>query len=306
MQEQEIELIDLLRILGKRKKLILLGTLLLTVIAAGVSLLLPKVYEVSAIIEPGRIIEQEKKGTSQAIVPPEEIKENILGEAYDNNVRKNLNLSPSEYPNKFKVIVPKETTLVKISFETTKPEQGLKILGELMRQVTAAVNEKVDIEKQRMNNDIQLAVIGNKSLVEKISLTKNQMANTTEKIKDLETNRKKIMVSRGSDAMSILLYSNEVKDQQVYFNNLQEKLNELETEALGADLRIDNLRLTLSQLKATNLVKPPTVSERPVKPKKSLIVALAFMSGLLGTTLLAFMLEYFERAGAGRDAPETV
>lgn len=300
MQEQEIELIDLLRILGKRKKLILLGTLLLTVIAAGVSLLLPKVYEVSAIIEPGKMVQD------QAIFTPAVIKENILGEAYDTYVRKSLNLTTSEYPKKFKVTIPKETSLVKISIETAKPEQGAKILDELLRQVTAAVNEKVDIEKQRMNNDIQLAVIGNKSLVEKISLTKNQMANTTEKIKDLETNRKKIMVSRGSDAMSILLYSNEVKDQQVYFNNLQEKLNELETEALGADLRIDNLRLTLSQLKATNLVKPPTVSERPVKPKKSLIVALAFMSGLLGTTLLAFMLEYIERAGAGRDAPETV
>lgn len=300
MQEQEIELIDLLRILWKRKKLILLGTLMLTVIAAGVSLLLPKVYEVSAIIEPGKIVHD------RAIFTPEVIRENILGEAYDTYVRKSLNLTPSEYPKKFKVTIPKATSLVKISIETAEPEQGAKILDELLRQVTAAVNEKVDIEKQRMNNDIQLALIRNKSLVEKISLTKNQMADATGKIKDLETNRKKAMVSRGSDAMSLLLYSNEVKDQQVYYNNLQEKLNELETEALGADLRIDNLRLTLSQLKATNLVKPPTVSEWPVKPKKSLIVALAFMSGLLGTTLLAFVLEYFERVGSGGDSPETV
>ncbi len=300
MQEQEIELIDLVRILGKRKKLILLGTLLLTLVAAGVSLLLPKVYEVSAIIEPGKMVQD------RAIFTPEVIKENILGEAYDTNVRENLNLSAAEYPKKFKVTVPKETSLVKISIETAKPEQGAKILSELMRQVTAAVNEKVNSEKQQINNHIQLEVINNQALVERISLTGQQVADITSKIKDLETSRNKAMASSRTDAMSVLLYSNEIQGQQIYLNTLQEKLKQLEAEALGADLRIDNLRLTLSQLKATNVVKPPTVSERPVKPKKSLIVVMAFMLGLLGTTLLAFLLEYFERAGAGGEAPETV
>lgn len=299
MQEQEIELIDLVRILGKRKKLILLGTLLLTLAAAGVSLLLPKVYEVSAIIEPGKIVQD------RAIFTSEVIKENILGEAYDTNVRKNLNLSPAEYPNKFKVTVPKETSLVKISFQTARPEQGSKILDELMNQITVAVNEKVNIEKQQMNNEIQLAVISNKALDERITLINQQITDITAKIKGLEVSRSKAMSSSRTDSMAVLLYSNEIQNQQIYLNSLQEKLKHLEVEAAGADLRIDNLRLTLSQLKATNLVKPPTVSERPVKPKKSLIVAMAFMLGLLGTTLLAFILEYFERAGSGGNAPET-
>lgn len=306
MQEQEIELIDLVRILGKRKKLILLGTLMLTIIAAGVSLLLPKVYEVSAIIEPGKINNVEKNSTSQAIVTPEEIKENILGEAYDNNVRKILNLNPSDYPSRFKVTIPKETTLVKIAIETSVPQQGAMVLDELLKQVTAAVNEKVEVEKQKMNNGIRLEEIKNKVLIDQITLTSDQIADITGKIKDLDVGRKKAMASSRTDAMSVLLYSNEIQNQQIYLNSLQEKLKQLEAEALGADLRIDNLRLTLSQLKATNLVKPPTVSERPVKPKKSLIVALAFMLGLLGTTLLAFVLEYFERVGAGGNAPETV
>lgn len=306
MQEQEIELIDLIRILAKRKKLILLGTMVLTLAAAGISLLLPKIYEVSAIIEPGKMINLEKNEVAKAIVGPEEIKENVLGEAYDNKIREKLNLSPAEYPKKFKVTVPKETSLVKVSIETVDPQQGKMILDELMNQITAAVNEKLNVEKQKMNNDIQLEKIKNTSLIEKISLTNSQVEDITRKIKDLETSRKKAMAASRTDAMSVLLYSNEIQNQQIYLNSLQEKLKQLETEALGADLRIDNLRLTMSQLKATNLVKPPTVSERPVKPKKSLIVALAFMLGLLGTTLLAFLLEYFERAGAGGETTETI
>ena len=176
--------------------------------------------------------------------------------------------------------------------------------NELLNQITAGVNEKVDIEKQKMNNGIRLEEIKNKVLIDQITLTSDQIADITGKIKDLDASRKKALASSRTDAMSVLLYSNEIQNQQIYLNSLQEKLKQMEAEALGADLRVDNLRLAMSQLKAINLVKPPTVSERPVKPKKALIVAMAFMLGLLGTTLLAFMLEYFERAGADRSARE--
>jgi LPS O-antigen subunit length determinant protein (WzzB/FepE family) len=79
MQEEEIELIDIFRILWKRRKLILLGTLLLTIGAAGISLLLPKVYEVSTI-EPARI-------GSDRVIEAEAIK-SIL-ESYDDVIRRN-------------------------------------------------------------------------------------------------------------------------------------------------------------------------------------------------------------------------
>jgi uncharacterized protein involved in exopolysaccharide biosynthesis len=45
------------------------------------------------------------------------------------------------------------------------------------------------------------------------------------------------------------------------------------------------------------LTKPPSIPENPIKPKKPLIVAFAFSMGLMGSMLLAFILEYFERAG---------
>jgi LPS O-antigen subunit length determinant protein (WzzB/FepE family) len=114
-------------------------------------------------------------------------------------------------------------------------------------------------------------------LNEKLKLTNTQLLDIVEKINYLENSRKKAISSSRTDAMSVLLYSNEIQNQQIYLNDLQEKFKNFETEVLGADVRIDNLRLKLTQLKGTNLVKPPTIPESPVKPNKKVIVALAFI-----------------------------
>jgi len=299
MQEEEIELIDIFRILWKRRKLILLGTLLLTIGAAGISLRLPKVYEVSALLEPGIRPIADVNGqivSEMPVVTPDALRENILGGAYDTRVQKKLNIAPKDYP-RINVITPKNTLLVKISIESSEPEQALSILNELANQAGSDIQEQLESEKSKITSEIKLAQINDQSLVEKIKLVEKQLTVITEKMQDLEKNRQKSLASRPTDAMSVLLYSNEIQNQQIYLNSLQEKLKNLEEDALGAVVKTDNLRLKLSLIKGTKLTKPPTIPENPVKPKKSLIVAMAFMLSLIGTMLLAFFLEYLERAG---------
>jgi capsular polysaccharide biosynthesis protein len=299
MQEEEIELIDIFRILWKRRKLILLGTLFLTIGAAGISLLLPKVYEVSTIIEPGIRPIADVNGqivNEMPVVTPEALREGILGGAYDARIQKKLNIAPKDYP-KIRVVTPKNTLLVKISIESSKPEQALAILNELVSLVGSDIQEKLESEKSKIGHEIKLTQIYDQSLVEKIKLVEKQTTAVTAKMQDLEKNRERSMASRTTDAMSVLLYSNEIQNQQIYLNGLQEKLKNLETEAQGSSVRIDNLRLKLSLIKSTSLTKPPSIPDKPVKPKKPLIVALAFMVGLMGSMLLVFLLEYFERAG---------
>lgn len=306
MQEEEIELIDIFRILWKRRKLILLGTLFLTIGAAGISLLLPKIYEVSAIIEPGIRPIGDANGqivNEMPVVTPDALRESILGGAYDGRIQKKLNIAPNDYP-KIRVITPKNTLLVKISIESSQPEQSLAILNELVSQAGSDIQEKLESEKNKVQSEIKLAQINDQSLVEKIKLVEKQLTVITAKMQDLERNRQKSLASRPTDAMSVLLYSNEIQNQQIYLNSLQEKLKNLEAEAQGSVVKADNLRLKLSLIKSTSLTKPPTIPERPVKPKKTLIVALAFMLGLMGTVLLAFLLEYFERAGGVRVTSE--
>jgi len=207
-----------------------------------------------------------------------------------------LNIAPKDYP-KIRVVTPKNTLLVKISIESSNPEQALAILNELVSQVGSDIQEKLESEKNKIAGEIKLAQINDHSLVEKIKLVEKQLTVITAKMQDLEKNRQKSLGSRSTDAMSVLLYSNEIQNQQIYLNSLQEKLKDFEVEALESVVKTDNLRLKLSLIKGTKLTKPPTIPENPVKPKKSLIVAMAFMLSLIGTMLLAFFLEYLERAG---------
>jgi capsular polysaccharide biosynthesis protein len=299
MQEEEIELIDIFRILWKRRKLILLGTLLLTIGAAGISLLLPKVYEVSTIIEPGIRPIADYNGqivNEIPVVTPEALRESILGGAYDARIQKKLNIAPKDYP-KIRVVTPNNTLLVKISIESSKPEQALAILNELVSQAGGDIQEKLESEKNKIASEIKLAQINDHSLVEKIKLVEKQLTVITAKMQDLEKNRQKSLGSRSTDAMSVLLYSNEIQNQQIYLNSLQEKLKDFEVEALESVVKTENLRLKLSLIKGTSLTMPPSIPDRPVKPKKPLIVALAFSLGLMGSMLLVFLVEYFERAG---------
>ncbi len=301
-QTDEIELIDIIRVLWKRKKLIIFITFLFTLGAVGVSLILPKVYEVSTIIEPG--VRPIADGNGQIInevpvVSPDAVKEAVLGGAYDVAIQKKINLLPADYPV-IKVTLPKNTTLVNVAIESTDPDKARAILDELVAQVGSDIQGKLENEKKKIENEMEATKISEKALDEKISLIEKQLNATSKKIEELENDRQKSMAGRSADAMSVLLYSNEIQNQQIYLNNLQEKLKDLETSAKTFGVLMENIRLKLAMVKSTRLVKPPTIPENPIKPKKPLIVALAGVLGLMGSMMLAFLLEYLERSGGVR------
>jgi uncharacterized protein involved in exopolysaccharide biosynthesis len=301
-QENEIELIDIIRVLWKRRYLIILGTLLLTLGAAGISLVLPKVYEVSALIEPGIRPIADANGqivNELPVITPEALKETILSGAYDGTIQNKLKITPGNYPD-IKVSTPKNTTFIRIFIESADPERAMAILDELLLQANRDIQGKLENEKNKVENEIKLAEIDDLAIGEKIKLVEGQVANTAAKIQEMEKDRQKSITSRSTDAMSVLLYSNEIQNQQIYLNSLQETLQNLKTSSLSSVVRMDNLRLKLGLIKSTRVIKPPSVPEHPVKPKKVLIVALAGFLGLLGSMMLAFLLEYLERSGGVR------
>jgi len=301
-QTDEIELIDIIRVLWKRKKLIISITFLFTLGAVGVSLILPKVYEVSTIIEPGVRPITDANGqivNEVSVVSPDAVKETVLGGAYDVAIQKKLNIPPVDYPL-LKVSLPKNTTLIKMAIESPEPDKAQAILDELAAQVGSDIQGKLENEKKKIENEMESARISEKAVAEKISLLKKQLDETSRKIEELENNRQKSMAARNADAMSVLLYSNEIQNQQIYLNNLQEKLMDLETSAKTFVVHMENIRLKLAMVKSTRLIKPPSIPEKPIKPKKPLIVVLAGVLGFMGSMMIAFLLEYLERSGGVR------
>ena len=282
--DNEINLVDLFLILWKRRVMIITLTLLLTFVAVGISLIMPKVYQVTAILESGRDV----KG--KVVVKPQAIRENILGGTYDQMVAKKLGLPLSKLPQ-FKVATPKKTDLVKISVESSKPQQAVKILHELLVGISGDIQERLDIEIKKIKNEIKKAQIKDGFLLEKITIVKEQIIQIRQKMTVLEQERKTALAATKDDAMAILLYSNEIQNQEIYFG-LQEKLANILNQKSQMALKIDDIKLKLTGIKGTNINKPPSVSDKPIKPKKTLIVVLAFMLGLMGSIMVAFFAEF--------------
>ena len=143
--EDEIELIDLLRVVWKWKYLIIGGTLVCAVAAMVISSIMPKIYRIESIIRPG-ILSFGEDGGSVYIDTPGNIKALIETGAFSKKILDNLDeLNTPDILGElhFKVTLPTSSSTLKINYDTPHVEQGiaiLKLLGKfLMRRFNKAV-----------------------------------------------------------------------------------------------------------------------------------------------------------------------
>lgn len=286
--DDEIDLVELFLILWKRKWMIIIVTLLMTVAAAGVSMVMPKVYNITAILEPG------KDADGQLVESAQTIRENIVGGTYDQIISSSLTLSLDDIPE-FKVNIPTGTSLIFISFGTTEPKRGLMILDKLLQEISADLRNRLAVKIAQTRNQIKAVELQGQALDDQIKLLVKQLPQIENKIVDLEDGRRQALASSARDAMALLLYSNEIQNQQIYLNNLQTGLAGLQNEKRQNIIDIENAKLRLDAIKSTNINKYPSEPEKPIKPKKTSIVALAFLLGFIGSIMLAFIAEFMKK-----------
>ena len=289
IDDDEINLVDLFLIIWKRKMMIIVVTLLMTISAAGISLLMPKVYKVVTILEPA------KDAEGKLVENPQSIREHILGGTYDQIIAEKLKIPLNGIPG-FKVSVLKQTNLMKISVESSEPQQAVLALDELFAAVSDDIQNRLDIKIRETQNMIKSAELEGKFLHVNVDLVKDQIAQIGKKMIALENGREKAMAAPRGDAMAVLLYSNELQDQQIYLNDLQQKLTMLENQKSQMLLKVDNINLKLAGIKGIKLNRPANIPDKPIKPKKTLIVTLAFVLGLMGGIMLAFFVEFLGTA----------
>ncbi|MBZ9572231.1 hypothetical protein KJA15_02800 [Patescibacteria group bacterium] len=132
--EEEINLMEYIRVFSRRKGLIL-GLFLLGVIIAGVlTILQPKTYKIETTIEIGKIDKDLLEDPSQIM---EKIKIGVYG----------------DYPD-IEVNNPKNTNLVKIETVSTDPEDTKKILGSINKSVLIDHTEKIDSQRDILEKTI--------------------------------------------------------------------------------------------------------------------------------------------------------
>ena len=282
----EIDLMDYIAVLWRRKWLIIIPTFLLVVVAGILSFLLPEKWEVSAIIQPAKFLVQTEGGRFEEVLvaSPVQIAGQINEEAFNQLIASELNINLNRFP-KIEAQNLKNTNLVKISLTTPKIKEGQEILYSLFTHLKRDLDRKIDVEIQNidtqkkelenkikerniaiqdkrneiltMRNDIkkkqieiqQKEIEANSLELEKnrlkkeIETTQNKLKISEERVKNImeemkevknrideisEQQKKALAQAREKgegEAISLLLYSNEIQQNLRYYNTLDEKLS---------------------------------------------------------------------------------
>jgi uncharacterized protein involved in exopolysaccharide biosynthesis len=330
--ENEIELMDYLNVLWKRKWFIIIPALLCFIAAAIISSLLPPKWEIDALIQPSKFSIETNGGQFEEVVAinPKQIAAQINQAIFDHLIADELNMDIKKLP-KLKAENPKNTNLVLVSLKEKDVKKAKLILHSLFNHLKRELDEKVDMEKKWIDYQVKSEEIEKLSIEEEIKAYKNKLNIIKQRKHEIEREmsdiRNKIRIVdkellpslkeekiRESESLAILVYSTASLQSLIYHNTLNELLSSKKNEEDNINFaiedkekkigllenEIDNLNEKKGRIDYTRLIKEPTSSTSPVSPKKKLNVLTAGILGLMIFTLLAFFLEYLKQHKAKR------
>ena len=258
MEQEEINLIDYIKVILKRKWLILKITVGVVIAVGILSAVMPR-YKVDTILEIGV--------TENILESPEQIVEKIKNGNYNEAVKKKLNI---EKLPKIDVFNPKNTKLVIISITSSNPEQAKKILEELENLILKEHQEKFNLQKK-------ILLENKKRIKNKISCLENE-----KKILEEEVN----------------YFTNLMTTNSIYHLLLTETKEKLEKKKLEIEnqyLKLNALEQKLNSYQPTRIIKAPAIPSSPAGPGLGVNIIIGLILGLFGGVFLAFVIEWWER-----------
>ena len=116
---------------------------------------------------------------------------------------------------------------------------------------------------------------------------KENSSSLVEMKKELDQYSQKIVSLKSEDAALAGIYALQIGQKQIQLQDLKKYLSELKNKEQKLKLSITPL-----MMKPTHIVGQIETLEKPIKPKKKLIVIVAFITGLMLSVFLAFFLEF--------------
>ena len=266
IKEDTIDIRELFTILTKRKKLIWLITALFTLLALAYVFIAKPVYEVKAVVELAQI-------NKKPVHPTETIKQKI-----ETVFKVNVKGIKIEFPNVRQVSIPKKSeNILIIHTQGYDNASAKKKLQEAISYINNAQKKELNtyekLQKKRLNIT-QSDMEQNEQFINK---TKN----------DIRYYENKILNISKQDAALAGIYAIEIGKKETDLNLAVNKIYTLKNKK-------NDLEFSLSpqRVQKTEIIGEFQVLEKPIKPKKKLIVIVAFITGLMLAVFLAFFLEF--------------
>ncbi|OCL82745.1 Wzz/FepE/Etk N-terminal domain-containing protein [Arcobacter porcinus] len=301
IQEDEIDLRELFLTLWKNKVFIVVITAIITILAGIYAYTKTPIYEAKALIEIG---EYRLNNTSKASI------DNA------NTLEKKLTTLFIDMEENTKERISKVTTIkgvkglnsfLEVRTEGISNDEAIKEIKKVLDFVKNEHSKILDdVKKQKdlelTNIDLQISDVKSKtvSLIDKkLENNNNLLEDLKKQLKLVDDNLKKIDNLNPSLAALKLMekkdISSSINSLTIQTFELESKKDELLTTTLyklEENKKIIELLLLPHNYKNTEIVGDIMINDFPVKPKKSLIVAVAFVTGFILSIFLVFFREF--------------
>jgi len=266
IEEDKIDLRELFSILKKRKKLIWSMTVFFTLFALLYVFITKPVYEVKTMIEVGQI-------DAKPIDDINDIKEKL---SYEYQV--NIKGKKIELPRvKAITVAKKSNNILLMNIHGYSNEEAVKYIQTVIEKIETQYKEKTNAY-----TDNQRALI--KLVQEDI---KENSVHLLQMEKELNTYNEKIISLTSEDAALAGIFALQIGQKETQLQNLKKYISSLKAKKQTLKLSITPL-----MMKPTHIVGEIETLEKPIKPKKTLIIIVAFITGLMFAVFLAFFLEF--------------
>ena len=299
LEEDEIDLKELFKTIWAKKIFIVIFTLVVTILAGFYAYSKTPIYEAKALLEIG---EYKKNPVDDAVALEKKLSTIFI------DMEKNLKDKTSEISNIS--VVKGLKNFLEIKSESTSNEEAK---NEILKVLTFVQNEheKIldDVKKQKemelRNIDLQISDIKSKSVAlidKKIENNIKNLKSLEEQLKQVDENLKKIDSLNPSLAALKLMekrdITNSINTITIQNFELESKKDELLTTTLyklEESKKIIELSLLPHNYKNTQIVGEIMTNDFPTKPKKILIVAVAFVTGFIISIFLVFLFNFIKQ-----------
>jgi len=268
---ETIDLRELLMTLKKNKKLIYSITGVITALAVLYAFVLAKpVYEVKTMIELGKI----EAGTKD-----EKTLDNLV------DVKQKL-----EYIYGVKSKEKRALPRVK-SIAIAKNSKGIFSIMVEGRDNDSAIKRIKEVVQKLENDYVQKIKTYIDTKKELIALTQKDIKESQNNLIDIEKTLKnyhqKVLNITEKDAALAGLYTIQISQNQARLQGIQSRISALKTKEFNLKLSVAPLRIT-----QTHIVGEVESLDKPIKPKKALIVIVALITGLMFSIFIVFFREF--------------
>ena len=313
IQEDEIDLKELFKTIWAKKIFIVIFTLVVTILAGFYAYIKTPIYEAKALVEIGEYTLDKKISNSDSVtiskfsIDDASVVTRKLTTLFI-DMEKNLKDKTSEISNIS--VVKGLKNFLEIKSESTSNEEAK---NEILKVLTFVQNEheKIldDVKKQKemelRNIDLQISDIKSKSVAlidKKIENNIKNLKSLEEQLKQVDENLKKIDTLNPSLAALKLMekrdITNSINTITIQNFELESKKDELLTTTLyklEESKKIIELSLLSHNYKNTQIVGEIMTNDFPTKPKKKLIVAVAFVTGFIISIFLVFLFNFIKQ-----------